>query len=75
MSQEIQPDNVIEFPGRQIERINGIKLNLGAMTLLELEVLEVECSERFADPHTDLTIIRDTIARRFPDGGAARQTK
>jgi hypothetical protein len=68
MSQEIQPDNVIEFPVRQIERINGTELNLGAMTLLELQVLEVQCSEWFAEAHTDLTIVRDTLGRRFPGG-------
>jgi hypothetical protein len=53
MSQEIQPDNVIEFPARQIERINGTELDLGAMTLLELEVLEAETSDRFMEVHTD----------------------
>jgi hypothetical protein len=68
MSQEI-PNNIINFPARQIERVNGIELNLGALTLLELQALEVQCSERFAEAHTDLTIVRDTLARRFPDGG------
>jgi hypothetical protein len=38
------------------------------MTLLELQVLEAETSDKFKEFHTDLTIIRDTIARRFPDG-------
>ena len=39
------------------------------MTLLELEVLEAEASDRFMEVHTDLTILRDTIARRKRDGG------
>ena len=68
MSQEIEPDNMIEFPTRQIEQIGGMYMDLGAMTLLELQVLEAEASDKFKEFHTDLTIIRDTIARRFPDG-------
>jgi hypothetical protein len=64
-------DNVIPFRHRYVERINGNEIDLGNLTLLELQVLEVQCSERFAEAHTDLTIVRDTIARRFPDGGAA----
>jgi Zn finger protein HypA/HybF involved in hydrogenase expression len=62
---------IIQFSQRQIERINGIKLNLGRLSLLELQVLEVQCSERFQEAHTDLTIVRDTLARRFPDGSVS----
>jgi hypothetical protein len=61
-------DNVIEFRPRQTEQIAGVAIHLGHLTLLELQVLEVQCSERFQEAHTDLTIVRDTIARRFPDG-------
>jgi hypothetical protein len=68
---EAEQDNVIEFIGRQIEHINGVAMDLGRMTLLELKVLEAETSDRFMQVHTDLTILRDTIARRFPDGGDA----
>ena len=58
MSQEIEPDNIIEFPTRQIEQIGGMYMDLGAMTLLELQVLEAETSDKFKEFHTDLTITR-----------------
>jgi hypothetical protein len=59
---------IIPFRQRDIERINGIALDLGKMTLLELQVLEVQCSERFQDVHHELTVVRDVLDRRFPDG-------
>ena len=65
MSQEIEPDNIIEF--RAADRANW-QHDLGVMTLPELQVLEAETSDKFKEFHTDLTIIRDTIAQRFPDG-------
>lgn len=36
MSHEIEPDNIIEFPTRQIEQIGGMCMDLGAMTLPEM---------------------------------------
>lgn len=45
-------DNVIEFPRRQIERVNGVKLNLSAMSDLELMVLESQVSDQFVQVHS-----------------------
>ena len=68
MKAEYNDDNVIEFPGkRQVEQINGIRMDLGRMAIEELQLLEVQVSQRWLEVHDDLTIIRDTLARRSPD--------
>ena len=59
---------VIPFPQRQIEQINGMELDLGTLTLLELHVLEVQCSERFAQAHQELRAVRAVLDDRFPGG-------
>ena len=62
---------IIPFPERQIERINGIRLNLTAMSDLELMVLESQVSDQFVQVHSELEIVRRAVAERRPDGGAA----
>jgi hypothetical protein len=66
---ELPRENVVALQHRQVERIAGIRIDLGKLSLTELMVLEDHCDLRFMEAHTDLTIIRDTIARRFPDVG------
>jgi hypothetical protein len=39
--------HIIPFRQRYVERINGIKLDLGRMSLFELQLLEGQCNERF----------------------------
>jgi hypothetical protein len=68
---ESQDSNIVEFRQRERYQINGIELDLGRLTLLELQVLVQQCQERFMEAHTDLTIVRDTLERRFQEGGAA----
>ena len=59
---------VIQFPQRYVERINGIEIDLGRLTLLELQLLEEQCNERFKDAHHELVVVRDVREQRFPDG-------
>jgi hypothetical protein len=56
------------FRPRRIERINDIPLDLGAMTLLELQVLEQQCNERFAQAHAELKMVRNALEVQFPGG-------
>jgi hypothetical protein len=64
--------HIIPFRQRYVERINGIKLDLGRMSLLEL-LLENQCNERFKGAHHGLVVVRmcsnsgSLTARRFPD--------
>jgi hypothetical protein len=59
--------HIIPFRQRYVERINGIKLDLGRMSLLEL-LLENQCNERFKGAHHGLVVVRDVLEQRFPDG-------
>jgi hypothetical protein len=59
---------IIPFHQRYVERINGIRIDLGRMSLLELQLLEEQCNERFKDAHHELVVVRDVLAQRFPDG-------
>jgi hypothetical protein len=59
-----EQENVIPFPQRQIERINGCRLNLTAMSDLELQVLEAQVSDRFVEVHSELEIVRRALAER-----------
>jgi hypothetical protein len=59
---------IIPFRQRYVERIAGIKIDLGRMSLLELQLLEEQCNERFNDAHHELVVVRDVLAQRFPDG-------
>jgi hypothetical protein len=65
---EMPPDNVIYMRERYVERINGIKMDLGKLSLSELQLLEEQCKWRFMEAHTDLVIVRDVRERRFPGG-------
>jgi hypothetical protein len=58
---EAVPDNVIEFPGRNAERINGVKLHLGAMSIAELTQLQAVCKERVEEARTDLMVVNDYL--------------
>jgi hypothetical protein len=49
------------FHRRYVERLNGIKLNLGRMSLLELQLLEEQCDEQFKDAHHELVVVRDVL--------------
>jgi hypothetical protein len=61
---------IFYFPERrQIERINGVTMNLGRLSLEELQLLEVQCSQRLAEAQDEVMIVRDALARWFPDGG------
>ena len=48
--------HIIPFRQRYVERINGIKLDLGRMSLLELRA------------HHQLVVVRDVLEQRFPGG-------
>ena len=65
---ETPPDNVVYIRERYVERINGIKMDLGKLSLSELLLLEEQCQWRFMDAHTDLMIVRDVRHRRFLGG-------
>lgn len=67
-------NNVVRLPSpaqRGVETINGIPMQLGRMSLLELQLLERQCAERVEEAKTDLWIIRDVIANHTDDGGLA----
>jgi hypothetical protein len=51
----------------RVERINGIKLNLGAMTILELVQLEAVCTDRVTDAQVELLVVQSYIPRQQPD--------
>ena len=53
---------------RNTERINGIRINLGSMSLTELTTLEGYCGQREVEARTDGMIVRDYIDTHFPSG-------
>lgn len=59
---------IIAFPSRHVERINGIEIDLGRLSLVELQLLEQQCNERFKDAHHELVVVRDVREQRFPEG-------
>lgn len=48
-----------------VERINGIKMNLGRMSLEELQLLATQCLAREEDVRLDRLIVQDHIDARF----------
>lgn len=52
----------------QAERINGVRMHLGHMSLEQLQSIEGHCRNRVMDAQTDLWIVGDYIARLFPGG-------
>ena len=59
-----QDAEILQLPQRQIARINGIRLNLRAMSDLELMVLESQVSDRFIEVHSELEVVRRALAER-----------
>jgi hypothetical protein len=59
-----QDAEILQLPQRQIARINGIRLNLSAMSDLELMVLESQVSDRFIEVHSELEVVRRALAER-----------
>jgi hypothetical protein len=60
-----------QIPSRQIERINGCKVNLAAMSIVELEVLERGCRDIANSATASLEIVRGALAMRLGDQGGA----
>src|SRR5215208_2135142 len=60
--------HIIAFRQRYVERSNGVKIDLGPMTLFELQLLEEQCNERFKDAHHELVVVRDVLEQPFPYG-------
>lgn len=52
---------------RRVERINGIRLPLGSMTVSELVALHETCISRVEEAQTDVMIVADYLAQRFGD--------
>ena len=53
------------------EKINGVGLPLGRMSLAQLIQLEDICHHRVVEAQTDYMIVRDVRERRFLNGGPA----
>lgn len=66
MTSEQDPDNVTHLDSRRVTRVNGVKLNLSAMSDLELMVLESQVSDQFVQAHQELEIVRRALAERRP---------
>jgi hypothetical protein len=64
-----EENNVLRFRPRDIQRINGIKMDLGRLSTLELQILELQCEARFVAAHNELEIIRRAVKGRLPGGG------
>lgn len=65
---------VIPLRGRRdngVERINGVKMRLGAMSVESLTELAGTCRERLEEARLDLAIVSDYLDARDPDGGDA----
>lgn len=59
---------ILPFTPRKTQEIDGQQIDLGRATLLELQVLEQQCSERFAQAHRELKSVRAVLEDRFPGG-------
>jgi len=69
----IKPElaDVLAFPPRGTEIINGVAMRLGSMSLETLLGIEAGCRERLAEAQTDLMIVQDVREGRFPDAPEA----
>lgn len=64
---------VIPIRGRDngVHRINGIKMNLGRMSLSELAPIRDNTHERFEDARFELALIDDYMTRATDGGDGA----
>ena len=69
------PSNVIYMRERFVERIAGVRIDLGKLSLTEMIKLEKVCQLVFMEAHTDLVIVRDVRERRFPGGQEYETTR
>lgn len=63
--------NIIPFPDRGVEYINGEAQALGRMSLRDLLAIEADCRMQLEAAQTDLMIVVDYRERLYPDGDGA----
>lgn len=70
---EQEPQELAEvipiFRNNNTVRIAGIKMNLGRMSLEELNLLADQCYSRVVDANTELSLVHGYMQRRNPGGG------